>query len=89
MVLPKPDVVDEQVQAHREDEQEEVEDAGVLAVDEEVPDQSVVNRLGVKWFETRSVSSSRKSEISGRPRYTRPTQPVEEDEAGERDDVGV
>ena len=27
-----------------------------------------VNRLGVKWFETRSVSSSRKSKISVRPR---------------------
>ena len=33
--------------------------------------------LGVKWFETRSVSSSRKSEISVRPRGTRPVPPVE------------
>jgi predicted nucleic acid-binding protein len=34
--------------------------------------------LGVKWFETRSVSSSRKSSISERPRGTRPAPPVEE-----------
>ena len=27
-----------------------------------------VNRLGVKWFETRSVSSSRKTPSSVRPR---------------------
>jgi len=33
--------------------------------------------LGVKWFENRRFSSSRKSEISVRPRGTRPVQPVE------------
>jgi hypothetical protein len=31
-----------------------------------------VKYLGVKWFETRSVSSSRKSSISVRPRGTLP-----------------
>nr|WP_193788098.1 hypothetical protein [Haloferax larsenii] len=33
-----------------------------------VNNKLVVNCLGVKWFETRSVSSSRKSKISVRPR---------------------
>ena len=37
-----------------------------------------VNCSGVKWFERRSLSSSRKSEISVRPRGTRPAPPVDE-----------
>jgi hypothetical protein len=42
-----------------------------------VPVKDVVNRLGVKWFERRSLSSSRKSSISVRPRGTRPVPPVD------------
>jgi len=44
------------------------------------PDETrfaIVNRLGVKWFETRSVSSSRNSPVSERPRGTRPAPPVD------------
>ncbi len=36
-----------------------------------------VNRLGVKWFKTQGVSSSRKTQSSERPRGTRPAPPVE------------
>ena len=51
------------------------DEAGVEPAERTEPDLNVyadalllVNRLGVKWFETRSVSSSRKSKISVRPR---------------------
>jgi hypothetical protein len=63
--------------------------------DEWVPpsmsDTVAVNRLGVKWFETRSVSSSRKSEISVRPRGTRPVPPVEDSQqpATDLDEIGL
>ena len=40
-------------------------------------DRPPVNRLGVKWFENRRFSSSRKSTISVRSRGTRPAPPVE------------
>ncbi len=46
-----------------------------------------VNRLGVKWFENRRFSSSRKSSISVRPQGTRPVPPVESVPASRRETV--
>ncbi|MFT4945592.1 MAG: hypothetical protein ACI9K3_001542, partial [Halovenus sp.] len=49
-----------------------VQDVVVVATPDERTDDrlagAVVNRLGVTWFETRSVSSSRKTSSSVRPR---------------------